>query len=136
MFYYKVRMYDEEFACSRIFSNEKPVEKESVVVVPDSYGEPSTAVVAEKVEEYIALSSDFDVEPFICIVDMKAYKARMNAKNKRAMVIKKMQDKMGEVKLIETFKTYAEKDDGMRTLFKEYQSTLQEDTSFDEENGE
>lgn len=133
MFYFRLKEYDCDYASSRVFSSDVPLEKESVVVIPDSYGTPTTATVEEKVEEYIALASDYEVEPIICVVDMKAYKKRMNAKNKRAMVLKKMQDKMQEVKLVESLKKYAEKDDVMRTLFKEYENTLKENEVREEE---
>lgn len=133
MFYFRLKEYDCDYASSRVFSSDVTLEKESVVVIPDSYGTPTTATVEEKVEEYIALASDYEVEPIICVVDMKAYKKRMNAKNKRAMVLKKMQDKMQEVKLVESLKKYAEKDDVMRTLFKEYENTLKENEVREEE---
>lgn len=124
MLYFRVREYESDYVSSRIFSSEVTIEKESVVVVPDSYGTPTTAVISEKVEEYIALSSDNDIEPVICVVDMKAYKQLVSSKNKRSMVLKKMQDKMSEVKLIESLKKCAEKDDEMRALFKEYEKTI------------
>lgn len=133
MFYFRLKEYGCDYASSRVFSSDVTLEKESVVVIPDSYGTPTTATVEEKVEEYIALASDYEVEPIICVVDMKAYKKRMNAKNKRAMVLKKMQDKMQEVKLVESLKKYAEKDDVMRTLFKEYENTLKENEVREEE---
>lgn len=133
MFYFRLKEYDCDYASSRVFSSDVTLEKESVVVIPDSFGTPTTATVEEKVEEYIALASDYEVEPIICVVDMKAYKKRMNAKNKRAMVLKKMQDKMQEVKLVESLKKYAEKDDVMRTLFKEYENTLKENEVREEE---
>lgn len=125
MMYFKVREYENDFPNARVFSSNAPIEKESTVVIPDSYGVPITAIVVEKVEEYIALSNDYEVEPIICVVDMKEYKKRLSDKNKKALVLKKMQDKMGEVKLIESLKKYAEKDDSMRALFKEYESTIE-----------
>lgn len=123
MYYYKMNSYDKEIL-GKIYSSETKLEKEQVVVISDSYDCPVTAYTTERVEEYVALASDYEVEPIITIVDLKEYKKRIEAKNKRALVLKKMQEKMSEVKLIESLKKCAEKDDEMRALFKEFQSTL------------
>ena len=127
MFYYRVKEFENEFESAEIFSTEKRLEKESVVVIPNGYGEPCTAIIVEKVEEYVALSSNYEVEPIICVVDMKSYTERLNAKNKRALVLNKMQEMSSEIKLIESLKKLAEKDDTMRSLLKEYESTIQSD---------
>lgn len=134
MFYFKVKEYECEYENSRVYCHTARLEKNSVVVIPDGYGEPCTASIVEKVEEYVALASDFEVEPIICVVDMKAYRERLASRNKRAMVLKKMQDMSSEIKLIENLKKLAEKDDTMRSLLKEYESTIpSNEKSFEEE---
>ena len=129
MFYFKVREYDCDFCSESVFSSNQRLPKGSVVVIPNDYNNPTTATIVEKVEEYIALSNKNEIEQIICTVDMNEYKKRLHAKNKKALILRKMQDQLSEVKLIETLKKYSEKDDSMRALMQEYNATENETAS-------
>lgn len=122
MKYFMVKEIEYEESGERLFQYEGDIKKDDVVVIPNYEDNPVTATVVRLVDSFMALTSHTRVQSIIAKVDMKAYKEKRDNEIKRALVLNKMQDKMSEVQLVEKLKKYAEKDDEMRELFKEYQS--------------
>ena len=121
MFYYEVKDVAREEIIG-IVSSESKLEKKTMVVVPDDYGNVVTATIERPVKTIEALSTGYDLEEIICTVDITKWKAGNLAKVKKAQLKRIMNEKMDEIKNRELLEKFANKDNDFKDLLKEYDS--------------
>lgn len=138
MNYFRIKDFnneDYEPQECRIYKSTQPVKKGDVVIVESGYGNyPITAeVVVPKVDEIKALTVRYEIEEVIAIVDMSEYNLKREKKLQKEILANRLKEKMDEVKLVENFKKFSEKDDEMRELFRQFQTLTpsNSDTEFD-----
>lgn len=127
MNYFRVREFEEDYQrpindCC-IYKTNKNVKKGDIVVIENPCGQnPITAeVVSDNVSELKALTVRYEIKEVIAVVDMTEYNTKRQKKLQKAVLAEKLKEKMDEVKLVENFRKFSEKDDEMRELFKQFQ---------------
>lgn len=124
--------YTEEgylFLCS---SEQKLKKDDCVVVELDS--EVSLAYITKSIDELKALTSGNEVNTIIQFVDLSVYKQQREGRLQKAILIERLEGKLREVKLIETFKKYADKDSEMQALMEMFQDVNRGKTTPDIED--
>lgn len=127
MNYFRVREFDEDYQrpiqdCC-IYKSNNEVKKGDIVIIENPCGQnPITAeVVLTNVSIQKALTVRYEIEEVIAVVDMTEYNAKREMKIQKTVLAEKLKDKMDQVKLVESFRKFSEKDDEMRELFKQFQ---------------
>lgn len=129
MNYFRVREFNEEEykrpinECC-IYKSNHSVKKGDLVVINNPYDTfPITAeIVLAQVDELKALTARYEIEEVIAVVDMNEYNLKRERQIQKSLLAEKMKEKIDEVKLIENFKKFSEKDDDMRELFRQFQA--------------
>lgn len=128
MNYFRVRIFNEKelnqsIEECKIYKSKSSVKMNDVVVIESPIHDfPITAEVVAIVNERKALTARYHIEEVIAVVDMSEYNMKLEQLLQKEILAEKMKAKMDEVKLMENFKKFSEKDDDMRELFKQYQA--------------
>ena len=124
MFYYATKyvpLYGEEepqeFVCS---SNEEL--KEGLYVVLETVGFYFLTRVCRQIDELEVIADNIKAREVIAVVDVSDYAKAKEKKIMKMKILDIMEERSKEVKLVEQMKKYAEKDDSMRELMKQYEA--------------
>lgn len=101
---------------------------DDVVVIPNFQDLPVTAVITKVVGRYQALTAKSEYEEIIDIVNIKEWNKKRLKEIDNKVMLTKMQEKIGEIKMLEQLEKYAGKDPEMLELLNEYkgQTTIEE----------
>lgn len=103
-----------------LYQLEGKIEVGDYVVVGNYDNVPVTAKVTELVSKYDALSNNRYVSDIIQVVDLKAWQSKREKEIENKILLTKMQDKVSEIKMLETLEKYAGKDSEMLELLKAF----------------
>ena len=121
MNYYLVHKdYDEnsEVICS---SNEK-LEKGDVVVIPIGY-RVTVAIVAKELDVYEAMSRAYNrIREIVDVVEMTEFKKKLENEMMASQIEEIMEEKVDELKRIDSYRRIADKNPEFKELFDKYQS--------------
>ena len=121
MNYYLVHKdYDEnsEVICS---SNEK-LEKGDVVVIPIGY-RVTVALVVKELDVYEAMSRAYNrIREIVDVVEMTEFKKKLENEMMASQIEEIMEEKVDELKRIDSYRRIADKNPEFKELFDKYQS--------------
>ena len=128
MNYYLVHKdYDEnsEVICS---SNEK-LEKGDVVVIPIGY-RVTVALVVKELDVYEAMSRAYNrIREIVDVVEMTEFKKKLENEMMASQIEEIMEEKVDELKRIDSYRRIADKNPEFKELFDKYQSLKKNNTS-------
>ncbi len=126
MNYFYATDLEENF--NRLYQTEKPVVKDDYIVVEDFNGTPIIAQIDEMVSYTHALTQQREPQDIIDTVDFGAWKLKRRKEVEKTVLMRKMQDKVSEITLIEKLQKHAGKDTEMADMLKEYLGQSTEET--------
>ena len=112
-------------SCQAIFSTNDNIKlkRNDVVIVPDGC-RVQFAVVVKEVDGYEALSQDYRIESIITTVDLTEFKKKINNQIKARQIEEIMEEKMDEIKKLESYRKVADKHPEFKRFFEAYEELL------------
>ena len=107
------------------------LKRNDVVIVPDGF-RVQVAVVVKEVDGYEALSQDYRIESIITTVDLTEFKKKINNQIKARQIEEIMEEKMDEIKKLESYRKVADKHPEFKRFFEAYEELLNPKTKVEE----
>lgn len=119
MYYFETKEFNE--TDTRIFKSNEKVTKGDIVVIYCNYSQhPITAEVVKIVDELTALTTRYEIDEVISVINMKNYNEKLENKKAELLLEQAMRSKIEEVKMLDTFKKFADKDPEMQSMLEHY----------------
>lgn len=120
-FYYEATaqcFYDgtEKFLCE----GDCELRKKDIVAI-EIRGEITTAIIQNSKDELEALLSDETPREIIQKIEVAEYLIKKENKTKKLLLLREMEEKCKEVKLLETLKKYSDRDEDMKMLYNSFE---------------
>ncbi|WP_159649779.1 hypothetical protein [Erysipelothrix aquatica] len=107
--------------------SEKSLKKDDYIVIASYEDLPVTAVVVETISHYKAIRLNQEPEIIIDTVNVKSWLEQREEEVAKSVLLSKMQNKISEIKMVETLEKYAGRDPEMLSLLNEYKGNHNHD---------
>ena len=107
------------------------LKRNDVDIVLDGF-RVQVAVVVKEVDGYEALSQDYRIESIITTVDLTEFKKKINNQIKARQIEEIMEEKMDEIKKLESYRKVADKHPEFKRFFEAYEELLNPKTKVEE----
>ncbi|TDW13101.1 hypothetical protein EDD63_1507 [Breznakia blatticola] len=102
------------------YLTDKSVKEKDWVVIPNYDNEPVCVQVVKLINQYEAITKYHQPLEIIDVVDMKSFRERQDASIRKRVLNDKMQEKIADIKMLDTLEKYAGKDPEMASLLIQY----------------